>query len=145
MIRSKELSSAAPGATALNPFVRRVAELIEMSEKTQRQIARELGYEKPNIVTMFKQGDTRVPLDKVRVFATSLETDPAALLRLWLATYEPEALAVIDQTFDTSLTANERAWLAGIRRAFADNVPNFNDDARRQLELLARLRQASNH
>lgn len=126
-------------STTSNAFVRRIADLIDTSEKTQRQIALELGYDKPNLVTMFKQGVTRLPIDKVPAFALSLDVDAASLLRLWLATYEPETLAVIDQALGTFLTVNELEWLRGIRQAFAEDVPPFDEGARRQIGLLAEM------
>ncbi len=38
---------------------------ITHSGKTQKLIADELGYDNPNIITMFKQGSSPVPLKKV--------------------------------------------------------------------------------
>lgn len=31
--------------------------------KNQREIAAEIGYDKPNMISMFKRGETKVPLD----------------------------------------------------------------------------------
>ena len=33
--------------------------------KSQREIAGEIGYESPNLISMFKRGEARVPLDKI--------------------------------------------------------------------------------
>lgn len=63
---------------------------IGISGKTQRQIAQEIGYENPNVITMFKQGKTRLPVYKVPVVASSLGVDPTDLLRIVLSEYEPE-------------------------------------------------------
>jgi len=49
--RPKEAAPANPSAS---PFVQRIEALINGSSKTQRQHAAELGYDKPNIITMFK-------------------------------------------------------------------------------------------
>ena len=46
-----------------------IAAQIAMSDKTQREIALALGYDKPNIITMFKQGLTKIPLNKVAPLA----------------------------------------------------------------------------
>jgi hypothetical protein len=95
---------------------------------------------KPNLITMFKQGTTRLPLEKVPAFATSLDVDQAELMRLWLATYEPEALAVIDQVLGTLIMPHEKQWLSGIRLAYGNDVPDFDDEAWRLVKLLAMAR-----
>lgn len=59
------------------------------SPKKQWEIARDVGYEKPNIITMFKQGVSRVPVEKVAPFAISLGADLAELLLLWLGELAP--------------------------------------------------------
>ncbi|MGZ9053126.1 MAG: helix-turn-helix domain-containing protein [Rhodoplanes sp.] len=52
--------------------------------KSQREIAAELGYERPNIISMMKRGETKLPLDKVPALAKALHVDPAHLFRLAL-------------------------------------------------------------
>lgn len=47
-------------------------------------IARQLGYEKSNILSMFRTGTTKVPLDKAVLIAKVLEIDPPLFLRLAL-------------------------------------------------------------
>jgi hypothetical protein len=40
--------------------------------KTQREIAAEIDYDKPNMISMFKRGEARVPLDKIPLLAKAL-------------------------------------------------------------------------
>ena len=54
--------------------------------KTQREIVGEMGYEKPNIISMFKSGQVRVPLDKIPALARAIEIDTADLFRLAVET-----------------------------------------------------------
>lgn len=68
---------------------------LQRTGKTQRQIASEIGYDKPNIITMFKTGITRVPLGRVPRLAASLDLDAPKLVRLWFEQYEPEAWSAI--------------------------------------------------
>ena len=72
---------------------------------------------------MFKQGTTRLPIDKVPAFARSMNVDSTELLRFWLAEYEPEMLATIEGSFALLLTPNEREWIAGLRRRFPHGLP----------------------
>lgn len=114
-------------AEAASPFVRRIDDLINASDKTQRQIAREVGYDRSNIITMSKQGMTRVPLEKVAPLALSLGADPAELLRLWLETYEPDRLRIIEKHFGAFLSAREREWIEALRRRFPEGVPAMQE------------------
>jgi hypothetical protein len=108
-------------------FVRTISDLINASEKTQRQIAYEIGYDRPNIITMFKQGTTRLPVDKVALLAVSLNADPIELLRLWLEEYEPQMLAAIEQHQRLLLSAREREWIKESRQRFPDGLPPWSD------------------
>jgi len=71
--------------------------LIERSPKIQREIALEAGYDHPNIISMFKMGNTKVPIEAVPGLAKALDEDPAVLLRLVLFEYSPKALEVIER------------------------------------------------
>src|ERR1700722_20655079 len=57
--------------------------------KTQREIAQEAGYEMPNIISMFKRGESKVPLEKIPLLSKALGVDPAHLFRLALEHYWP--------------------------------------------------------
>lgn len=69
---------------------------ISSSGKTQAEICREIGYTKPNIITMFKQGKTKVPLDKIGVLARSLGIDARDFFRMVLGEYMPETLMALE-------------------------------------------------
>ena len=88
---------------------------IELSGRTQREIAREVGYPKPNVISMMKQGQTKVPIEKAPLFAKACGVDPAFFLRLVLQEYFPDAWAAIFKTFGETLTANEMAMVEAYR------------------------------
>jgi len=75
--------------------------------KTQRQIATEAGYDKPNMISMFKRGDIKVPLDRIPSLAKALEVDPAHLFRLALEQYWPALNDTIHKIFGHIATKNE--------------------------------------
>ncbi len=90
---------------------------IRMSGKSQVEIASAIGYDKPNIITMFKQGKTRVPLDKVGSLAKALEIDPALLLIKVMGEYMPDTLAALQSVLDgLQLTQSERELVNAYRR-----------------------------
>lgn len=90
---------------------------IASSGKTQRQIALEVGYSKPNVVSMMSNGQTKIPINKIPLFSRALGVDPAHMLRLALAEYHPEIWDVIDATIGRPLTENETRLLGIYREA----------------------------
>ena len=117
---------AAPYGPPASRFVQRIETLINASPKTQRQIAAELGYDKPNIITMFKQGTTRLPIGKVGLLAEVTHGDPVELVRLWLEEYEPDLLVTIETHQRMLLTKEEREWIAGLRQRFPEGLPAWS-------------------
>lgn len=98
-----------------SPFAAYITEKIEKSDKTQIEIAHELGYDKPNIITMFKHGATKVPVAKVPALARALGLDPAHLLRLALSEYSPEILEAIESSFGWLVAEDEYQLLKQVR------------------------------
>jgi transcriptional regulator with XRE-family HTH domain len=102
--------------------------------KTQGEVATEAGFANPNMLTMLKQGATRVPLDRVPALAQALDCDPAWLLRLALEQGEGStAAAALYDIMGPMVTANERVWLAEIRDASGDSDPRLTSRARTSL------------
>jgi transcriptional regulator with XRE-family HTH domain len=85
-----------------------IADRLASIDKTQRQIAEECGFESPNIITMFKQGRMKLPLDRIGTLAKALDVDAAYLLRLAMQEYLPNTWAEVEDIFkSTILTENE--------------------------------------
>lgn len=85
--------------------------------KSQREIATEIGYDKPNMISMFKRGETKVPLDKVPALAKALNFDPKHLFRLAMEQQWPGMKKVVDELFSNIASDNEadillRPWRA---------------------------------
>jgi transcriptional regulator with XRE-family HTH domain len=104
------------------PFAVYLARLIEMSPKTQRQIATEIGYPKANIITMFKQGTTKVPYEKIPALAEALDVDPVEMLRRAMREYAPETLEAIEDAIGDVLTENERRVIRILRESCPGGV-----------------------
>lgn len=112
-------------STRLAKYVeRRVLEL--KPKKSQLKIASEAGFPNPNMVTMIKNGASKLALDRVPSMARALECDPAYLMRLSLeqAVGDTAALALVE-VFGTPVTANERGWLQEIRGASGNKDPRI--------------------
>jgi transcriptional regulator with XRE-family HTH domain len=85
-----------------------LADRIAAVDKTQKQIATECGFDNPNVITMFKNGSTKLPINRINLLAKAIEVDPVHLLRLVMLEYIPslwESIEAIMQS--TVLTANE--------------------------------------
>lgn len=116
-------------------------------DKTQRDIATEIGYDKPNIVTMFKQGQANLPINKVALMAKALYIDPAYLMRLCLQEYMPEAYEVIEEIMGVGVTftKNEMDLIKLVRKGTGNSDPSFESLATVNIlqEFIDNLNQAS--
>lgn len=79
---------------------------IDNSDKSQSEIASELGYPNPNIITMFKQGRTKVPVPKVPAIAKALDLDPLLLMKIVLSEYSPDTWAAIEYVLGNNVVTN---------------------------------------
>ena len=120
-----------------------ITQQIAVCESSQRAIAAECGYTNANIITMFKKGRTKLPLNKVAVMARALRVDPRHLLRLAMTEYEPEAWSVITKTMgtDVSATDDERAILDLVRASGSGRTPSVIGNENRA-ELAAAIQRA---
>lgn len=113
------MSKQAPQCHTVAEFL---ADRIAIIDKTQRQIAQECGFEHPNIISMFKQGQTKLPINRIAPLAKALDVDPAHLLRLVMREYLPETWQEIENVMQsTVLTANELDLIRAFREATGDN------------------------
>lgn len=96
--------------------------------KSQRDIAREMGYEKGNIISMFKTGEVKVPLDKIPALAKAINVDPAFLFRLAMEQYWPDMNEAIGAVFGSITTANQRKILARIQELSGEEDPELDAD-----------------
>ena len=95
-----------------------VARMIDESGRTQAAIAAETGFPKPNVLSMIRHGQTRLPLDRAPAFARACGRDPVHLLRTALAEYHPAVHRVLVDAFGEPLTSLE-AQLVAVYRAIA--------------------------
>ena len=118
---------------------RRIDEL--RGVKTQREIADIAGFKRSNIISMFKSGETQLPLERIPAFARALQVDPAHLFRLAMQDRWPELSATIDEIFGRRMaSANEEAILLTPWRGATSNsdpAPNARIEAAVQAMLAA--------
>ena len=88
---------------------------IVATDQKQKDIARKAGFDKPNIITMIKQGSTKLPLAKLVAMAKALETDPVQLLRMCMDEYHPEIWETIAPFMESMITQDECKLLTALR------------------------------
>ena len=89
--------------------------------RPQKEIAADCGYPNANIITMFKKGTSKLPVDKVGLMSKALGVDPAYLLRLTMAEYHPGAWGEIEQIVGSDrLVTRDEFEIVGLIREHAD-------------------------
>lgn len=91
--------------------------IIEKSGKTRKEIAEEAGLGDPNMISMLKKGETKLPLAKLGSFAKAVQTDPAHLLKLCLREYYPDVWHAITSHFVAAVTSDELRMVRALRSA----------------------------
>lgn len=100
-----------------------IEDLINASNIKQKDMAEELGFDNQNIISMFKQGKTKIPLKKIPDFARIFRIDKKALLRRAMKEYQPELLEVVEENFGDAITKNEKAILTELRKLTDNSDP----------------------
>lgn len=92
-----------------------VTSAVRNSIKSQAEIASELSLN-ANLITMFKQGRTKVPVTRAAELARALGIQEQEFVRLTLEEYHPEVLEVIEKTFVLSQDEVENEAFKKARR-----------------------------
>ena len=123
----RKVTNAAPASATARLF----SNYVNLSHLTQREIAARAGYPRPNIITMFKTGETKIPIEKIPVFADILGIDPKRFLRVALEEYDPGVLKVIEAHFGPQVSRNEHEILQEIRKRSNGSDPKLVTQAQR--------------
>ncbi|MEJ7805265.1 MAG: helix-turn-helix transcriptional regulator [Telluria sp.] len=111
-----------------------ISAMIDLSQKSQKQIAEEVGFAKPNMITMIKQGKTKLPIGKVGALARSLGLDPQHLFKMVMEEYEPATWEGIESIFSQPFVSeNEMEIILTIRDSGMVNPKIQTDEDRIRL------------
>ncbi len=100
---------------------RKVTDMVNGSDLSQREIANAIGYPKSNIITMFKQGTTKVPLNKAAKLAKICDADPTSFVRLCIEEYAPGIWDALQEIFTAALDSDEEKVVKSVRKAVKDS------------------------
>ena len=81
------------------------------SGKTLQQICSEVGLARPNILSMFRLGQTKIPINRIPAIAEACGVPAVPFLRTALTEYHPELWAVINKELGGLLSENDAEWL----------------------------------
>jgi len=104
-----------------------LAHRLDVSEKTQKEIAAEAGYTRANFLSMIRKGDSKIPIAAAPRLAKALDISPKHLTRLVMQEYHPEIWEVLESTFSLSVTENEAVLIEHLREKTWNTDPIFNE------------------
>ena len=99
-----------------------LSQAIDASGRTQRDIAKQAGLPTPNVLSMMRHGETKVPLRRIPALARARGLRPADFLELALAEYHPELQSILKETFGRPLGETEQQVLQVLAAADPDGV-----------------------
>lgn len=131
--------------TKKNPNKLTVAQYIDhqlkVAGRPQTVIAKEAGFEQPNMISMLKTGKTKLALKRIPALARALHVDPRHLFMMCIEEYVPDALEAFEEILNQpTLTANEIEILKIIRNANPNNPKIRTEEEEKALhDLIANL------
>jgi hypothetical protein len=81
----------------------------------QKDIATKVGFDQPNMITMIKQGRTRLPIDKIGLMANALEVDLIQFSKMCMEEYQPENWKVWAPLVTPSISQDEKTLIQTLR------------------------------
>jgi len=112
-------------------FCEYLNDVINRSAVKQIDIAKGLGFDHANNITMYKQGKTRVPLHRIPDLARILSLDPKALFKRAMLEYDPLLFRAIEKVFGGLITKNEQLILNEIRALSHGSDPAISSSSDR--------------
>lgn len=116
-----------------SPVARYLEQAIERSGLPQIEIAEALGYDQPNIISMFKTGRTKVPIEIIPKLAELLGVSELYFLKLALEEYSPAIWMIIERAFGKLVSENEYEIIDFIRTASAGTDPELTEGQENEL------------
>lgn len=96
---------------------------------TNVEMARRLGYPRPNVIAMMRTGTMKIPIQKVPDIARILDIEPLALFQRVLSEYDPDLWALLNHLQGPPLVTRHEMALVSVLRAETGNMdPDFVAD-----------------
>ncbi|WP_286758559.1 helix-turn-helix domain-containing protein [Sulfitobacter sp. UBA1132] len=126
-----------------SPTAQMLAKAIDESGLTQREIADRVGFKHANIITMMKQGLTRVPLDRVPALAQTLGLNQSKFLLVAIEEYHQGVYEVLSDTLGLPFSDAEQGLVVMFRMASLRTEIELDGAFRKALEGILDLAEAA--
>ncbi len=126
-----------------SPTAQMLAKAIDESGLTQREIADRVGFKHANIITMMKQGLTRVPLDRVPALAQTLGLNQSRFLLVAIEEYHQGVYEVLSDTLGLPFSDAEQGLVVMFRMASLRTEIELDGAFRKALEGILDLAEAA--
>lgn len=138
---AKSQPKALEPAVPLHLYISRLMD--EKVDLTNVEVARHLGYARPNVIAMLRTGSMKLPLTKVKPLAEILGIEPASLLQRTLMEYDSELWGTLQSILGGSvITTHELALISEVRRLSGGMDPDLAHDQRFLPRFLALVQEA---
>lgn len=122
------------------PFHVQLSKWLDEADVTNVDVARRLGYSRPNIIAMMRTGSMKVPLNRIAELADILKMNRLTLLKAALTEYDPALLETLNKMMGKSLVSpNELAVVELLRSTLSGSDIDLtqNDEFVMGLQALA--------
>lgn len=104
------------------PAAEYISVRLEESGLSNIEFAQKLGYPRPNVIAMIKNGDMRLPHSKVLPAAKALGVDPVFLMRKVMQESDAELWSSIEAIFGENLMSEDEVAVIDFIRKRLDGV-----------------------
>lgn len=94
---------------------------VDTCGKTAKEISEEVGFARPNIISMIKSGVTKVPIARIPALARAILVDPVTLFRMCMEEYMPDVLEVCDEVYGSEKLTTAEREVINILRTYSNN------------------------
>lgn len=109
-----------------SPTAAHLERAIAVSGRSQKEIAGLSGFPRPNVISMMKSGEMKVPIERVPALARACDTDPVKFVLIAMHEYQPEVLQVLREADVSDMDLAELDLLATYRLAEEHAPVPFN-------------------
>jgi hypothetical protein len=117
LAKKAPMTTSARARVIAQPFPEYFTQRVAESGFTNNEMAEALGYSKPNVISMIKKGDMKLPVNKVSAAARKLGVDPVFMLEKVLLETAPELWDALREVVgNRMITENEMNLIEYVRR-----------------------------
>lgn len=99
---------------------------VNSSRYRQNELSVMMGFKTPNLITMIKQAQTKLPIDKIPRVAKALDVDKVKLFEMAMMEYKPDEYKAIIEVFGDPVSESEREVVNLLREILPESALENN-------------------